>query len=46
MTSDRPYRRAMAAEDALTELQVNAGWQFDPAVVFAADEAFQQEVAA
>jgi HD-GYP domain-containing protein (c-di-GMP phosphodiesterase class II) len=46
MTSDRPYRRAMSPEDALTELHINAGWQFDPAVVFAADAAFQQEVAA
>jgi polar amino acid transport system substrate-binding protein len=46
MTSDRPYRRAMSAEDALTELHVNAGWQFDPAVVFAADNSFQQEMAA
>jgi HD-GYP domain-containing protein (c-di-GMP phosphodiesterase class II) len=46
MTSDRPYRCAMSREDALMELHINAGWQFDPAVVFAADEAFLQEVAA
>jgi HD-GYP domain-containing protein (c-di-GMP phosphodiesterase class II) len=46
MTSDRPYRRAMSDADALTELHMHAGWQFDPAVVVAADEAFQQEVAA
>jgi polar amino acid transport system substrate-binding protein len=45
MTSDRPYRRAMSADDALTELHINAGWQFDPAVVFTAADAFQQEVA-
>lgn len=33
MTSDRPYRRALSAEDALHELQRHAGSQFDPAVV-------------
>lgn len=46
MTSDRPYRRAMSKADAITELHVNAGWQFDPAVVSAADEVLQQEVTA
>ncbi|NCA92790.1 diguanylate cyclase, partial [bacterium] len=29
MTSDRPYRRAMKKEDALKELKLNAGKQFD-----------------
>lgn len=29
MTSDRPYRPALAVEDALGELQRNAGTQFD-----------------
>jgi putative nucleotidyltransferase with HDIG domain len=33
MTSDRPYRKAMALEEAVEELYVNAGKQFDPAVV-------------
>ncbi len=33
MTSDRPYRAAMAPEDAIAELRRHAGTQFDPAVV-------------
>lgn len=33
MTSDRPYRKAMAFEPALRELQKCAGTQFDPLVV-------------
>ncbi|MEA2449403.1 MAG: hypothetical protein QOG63_1335, partial [Thermoleophilaceae bacterium] len=33
MTTDRPYRRAMSAEDALAELRANAGTQFEPRVV-------------
>ena len=33
MTSDRPYQRAMTGEDAVTELQDNAGTQFDATVV-------------
>jgi HD-GYP domain-containing protein (c-di-GMP phosphodiesterase class II) len=35
MTSDRPYRLAMATEEALAELDRTAGSQFDPAVVAA-----------
>jgi len=35
MVSDRPYRRAMRADDARAELQANAGTQFDPDVVSA-----------
>jgi len=35
MTSDRPYRRAMAAEAALAEMQRNSGTQFEPRVVAA-----------
>jgi diguanylate cyclase (GGDEF)-like protein len=33
MVADRPYRRGMAAETALSELRRGAGTQFDPAVV-------------
>lgn len=33
MTLDRPYHRAIAAEDALQELERFAGSQFDPAMV-------------
>jgi putative nucleotidyltransferase with HDIG domain len=33
MTSDRPYRRALSLEAALTELRRGAGTQFDAAVV-------------
>ena len=35
MTSDRPYRSAMNAAEAVAELQRGAGRQFDPAVVSA-----------
>jgi HD-GYP domain-containing protein (c-di-GMP phosphodiesterase class II) len=33
MTSDRPYRKALALDIALKELTDNAGSQFDPAIV-------------
>ncbi len=33
MTSDRPYRSAMAADIAITEIKKCAGTQFDPVVV-------------
>jgi putative nucleotidyltransferase with HDIG domain len=33
MTTDRPYRKAMAAEDAVAELRTNSGTQFEPRVV-------------
>lgn len=35
MTSDRPYRKALAFEHALEELEKNAGKQFDPNAVAA-----------
>jgi diguanylate cyclase (GGDEF)-like protein len=33
MTTGRPYRRALAKEDAMAELRARAGTQFDPQVV-------------
>lgn len=33
MTTDRAYRSAMPVEDAVAELEANAGGQFDPDVV-------------
>ncbi|MFX4261238.1 PAS domain S-box protein [Pelotomaculum propionicicum] len=33
MTSDRPYRKAMTHEDAITELKASAGTQFVPELV-------------
>jgi polar amino acid transport system substrate-binding protein len=33
MTSERPYRDALSAEEALEQLKRNAGRQFDPACV-------------
>jgi HD-GYP domain-containing protein (c-di-GMP phosphodiesterase class II) len=33
MTTDRPYRRAMTLEEAVSELRDKAGTQFNPAVV-------------
>src|SRR5262245_1667872 len=40
MTEDRPYRRAMASEDAISELRRCAGTQFDPEVVEALISAY------
>src|SRR3954468_13529531 len=39
MTTDRPYRAALPAADALAEVEKNAGTQFDPRVVEALREA-------
>ena len=33
MTSDRPYRTAMTPAQAMTEIEINAGKQFDPELV-------------
>ena len=33
MTSDRSYRKALSAEEAVAELRRNRGTQFDPAVI-------------
>jgi diguanylate cyclase (GGDEF)-like protein len=46
MTTDRPYRSALTATDALTELQAHAGTQFDPTVVRALVEALAEAAAA
>jgi putative nucleotidyltransferase with HDIG domain len=40
MTSDRPYRAALATEDALAEIRLGAGTQFCPTVVAALDASF------
>jgi HD-GYP domain-containing protein (c-di-GMP phosphodiesterase class II) len=42
MTSDRPYRHALGAEDALAELERNAGTQFCPKTVEAFVGVFEQ----
>ena len=38
MRSDRPYRRALSADDALSVVREEAGTQFDPTVVDALTE--------
>jgi HD-GYP domain-containing protein (c-di-GMP phosphodiesterase class II) len=42
MTSDRPYRMAMAEDEARSELVRHAGTQFDPVVVGALLSALDQ----
>ena len=50
MTSARPYRQALPADDALLELRANAGKQFDPELVEAfstrMSSTFEQQKAA
>jgi len=43
MTSDRPYREAMAPDAAIAELRRHAGTQFDPAVVNALIDVLGEE---
>lgn len=43
MTSDRPYRHARSDEEALEEVRLHAGTQFDPAVVKALEETVAQK---
>ena len=45
MTTDRPYRRALREQDALAELQLHAGSQFDPVVVDALVRVLEREPA-
>ncbi|MCP4895357.1 MAG: HD domain-containing protein [bacterium] len=42
MTTERPYRKALDSERALSELAVKAGSQFDPQVVDALIEAIRE----
>jgi putative nucleotidyltransferase with HDIG domain len=42
MTTDRPYRAALTAEQALAELRAEAGAQFDPTVVAALTDVITQ----
>lgn len=43
MTSDRPYRRAMSAEEALAEIERQKGRQFDPVVAEALIDIIHRE---
>jgi HD-GYP domain-containing protein (c-di-GMP phosphodiesterase class II) len=43
MTTDRPYRNALAHEDAVAELRRCAGTQFDPGVVTAFESAMEEQ---
>lgn len=40
--SDRPYRKAMSLAEALKEMKVNSGTQFDPVIVKAFIEALDE----
>ena len=43
MTQDRPYRQALSMEEALEEIRVNAGTQFDPEAARIFIEVIQQK---
>jgi HD-GYP domain-containing protein (c-di-GMP phosphodiesterase class II) len=44
MTTDRPYRRAMPFAEALLEISVHSGRQFDPAVVRAFQRVMENQI--
>jgi HD-GYP domain-containing protein (c-di-GMP phosphodiesterase class II) len=46
MTTDRVYREAMSAAEAIAELKGNSGTQFDPAVVDAVDVVVRERATA
>jgi HD-GYP domain-containing protein (c-di-GMP phosphodiesterase class II) len=46
MTTDRVYREAMSAAEAIAELKANSGTQFDPAVVDAVDVVVRERATA
>ncbi|HIJ94598.1 MAG TPA: GAF domain-containing protein [Desulfuromonadales bacterium] len=43
MTSDRPYRKALAVDAAIAELIENSGTQFDPAIIEIFTAIFEEE---
>ncbi len=46
MTSDRPYRKGLSAQEAMAEIERHSGTQFDPWVVAAFKEVWQEEAKA
>jgi len=43
LTTDRPYKKALNANETLEEIKVNSGTQFDPRVVNAFQKSFKKE---